>query len=268
MPSCILSVGLNGLALDAVGLPTVLQPYARVQVAGTCTLVRLSLRASQFAPVLFSVDVVPDSNGTAVADFPLVVPLYTCGAELWVRAECVGGGSCNVDQAVAISCKKPPHGGGGNGGNPNDPANDGNGNNGNGNDWPWGLPPVLFCPMVGRAFTMAFLFGLTAMLLGAAFVGPTGMIAGATLVIAAFGLLAFWRLWCPVYGCYLRGAMLWALKRAVVGGAVLAIVTLSALTGLLTVALGIWAGMITVKLRYARCAIPSLTTPLQQLPLW
>jgi len=263
MPAtCVLDVGLNGEGLDAAGLPTRLLVYGRVQ--GTCSRVRFTVRLTQTSPVLLSGDATPDSNGTCAVEFPLPVPAFPCGSRFWVEAECVEGGTCSVTTSLPVSCKDRPGTGGGTGPG----GGSGPGGGGTSDWWPWPLPPVLFCPLMGRSFTTALLFGLMLIVTGVAFVMPAIVAGGVAIVAGAFAILAVWQYWCLVNSCYLRGAVLWALLRAIAAGAILAVVTLSVATWLLTLTLGAIAGIVTARLRAGRCPIPDLTTPLQQLPLW
>jgi hypothetical protein len=251
-------LGLNGLDPDAVGLPTRVEVYARVQ--GACTRVRLTVRQTQGSLAMFSAEVTPDSNGTCRSDFPLPVPIFPCGFELWVEAECVAGDSGTAGHLVALSCKSAPSTGGGGGGDPNDPNQPG--------DWPWGLPPILFCPLMGRAFTTALLFGVLAIIAGVSLAAPLVIAAGVAVIAGAVAILAIWKQWCSVSFCSYWGAILWVLKRGVIAAGAIAVVTVDVRMLLLAFALGVLAGMVTQKLRASRCPLPSARTSLQQLPLW
>lgn len=255
--TCTFDVGLNGLQPDAVGLPTRLQLYARRH--GVCDRVQLLVRQTQGGLVLFSDIVTPDSNGTCIAEFALPGTIFPCGFRLWVEARCVDGGTCEHGAMVPIDCKARPGAGGSS--NPNNPNN-------SDDDWPWGLPPVLFCPLMGQRFTLALLMGLIGLVTSVAFVIPVGVAAAGVIIAGAFAILAVWRRWCPVSFCSLWGAVLWALKRAVIGGVILSILGASVPAFLLSIAMGAMAGMITAKLRSMRCRLPSAMTPLSQLPLW
>lgn len=258
--SCVIDIGLNGIAQDAIGLPTRLEAYARVQ--GQCTRVRFAVRQAAGLPVLFTGETDTDSNGTALIEFPLEPAAFPCGFRFWVRAECATGGTCFKEGLVAVSCKRPAPGG-------NVPGdNDGDGQPDSNQGWPWPLPPQLFCPLMGRAFTMALLAGLMFMMFAVATNIPNGVMAAGVLIAGAFALLGIWRMWCAMNPCHFWGAVLWVLKRVVVAGVILAAVTPSLDAGLFTLALGMLAGAITARQRANRCTLPGLTTPLQQLPLW
>jgi hypothetical protein len=126
--------------------------------------------------------------------------------------------------------------------------------------------------MIGQAFTAAFAAALAVLVLGVSMVDSTIAASGFALIGVAFSLLAVWRNWCVPPICYIVGAMLWGLKRAVALSLAATIVTTlaSALvpTLLLTVALGACAGMCTAFLRQRRCSLPKLTTPMANLPVW
>lgn len=265
MPNtCTFDIGLNGLEPDAVGLPTRLQAYARVQ--GACTRVRLTVRDPQSGLPLFSDEANADTNGTVAVSFPLNFPIFPCGHQLRVEAECVSGGSCSGSALVAIACKTRPNGGS----DPNDPNAPGGGGGGGqpNDDWPWGLPPVLWCPLMGRRFTEALLLAAATILIGIAFAIPAVTAAGGVIAAGAFAILAVWRTWCNVSYCKFRGALLWVMKRATLMAIVLSLVTASALMLMVAIACGVVAGMLTAQLRANRCALPDVTTPLNQLPLW
>lgn len=257
MPNtCVLDIGLNGLEQDAVGLPARLQIYARVQ--GTCSRVRFTLRLSQGGPVLFSGEAVPDSNGTCSVDFPIEPPTFPCGFSFWVEAQCIAGGTCSTAASLPIQCKRPGSQG------PGGPGGPGTGNgNGSGNGWQ--LPS--FCILMGQAFLMALYAGLLLLVTSVAFGQPGGMVAAGALIVGALALRAIWLTWCSVSFCHFWGAVLWVLKHAVLAGAILSVLTVSAAGVLLTLFLGAIAGMITAQLRYNRCPLPPITTPIQQLPL-
>jgi hypothetical protein len=254
--TCTFDLGLNGLDLDAVGLPTRVEVYARMQ--GSCTRVRLTVRQSELGMALFSDEVTPDSNGTCRRDFPLPSPIFPCGFELWVEAECLAGDVCSAGLAVTISCKRTPANSGG--GDPNDPNQP--------SDWPWGLPPALFCPLMGRAFTTALLLGVLAIVSGVALSAPLVIAAGAAAIAGAFAIYAIWTRWCSVSFCNYWGAILWVLKRGVIAAAAIAVLTVDVRVFLLAIALGVLTGMVTQRLRASRCPLPSASTSLQQLPLW
>jgi hypothetical protein len=248
---CVLELGLNGDAPDAAGIPTRLGPYARV--SGPCAQIRISIRQSDGGAVLFSAVAAPDSNGTAAVEFPVDPPVFPCGFRMWVEAECVAGGSCHKAVSIPIACKGRPSG---------------NGDGGGSDGWPWPLPPQLFCPLIGRTFTTAVLFGLLSIVVGAALGVTPGIAAGFAVIAGAFAVLAIWRVWCAPHHCYLWGALLWALKRAFIGGLLVSLVSLSIGGFLVCFAMGAAAGVITGRLRQSRCQLPGLSTPLNQLPLW
>jgi hypothetical protein len=254
--TCTFDLGLNGLDLDAVGLPTRVEVYARMH--GACTRVRLTVRQAQNSLPLFSEEVTPDSNGTCRSDFPLLTPIFPCGFELWVEAECVEGDSGTAGAPVALSCKRVPSNSGG--GDPNDPNQP--------SDWPWGLPPALFCPLMGRAFTSALLFGVLTIIAGVSLAAPLVIAAGFLVITGAFAIYAIWTHWCSVSFCNYWGAILWVLKRGVIAAGAVAVLTVDVRVFLLAIALGVLAGMVTQKLRARRCPLPSAMTSLQQLPLW
>jgi hypothetical protein len=265
-PCTFFAFGLNGVDRDAVGLPTSLEPFAHVQ--GNCAKVRLTVRQSQNGAALFSAEVTPTSDGTCVVRFPLPAAIFPCGFHLWVEATCTAGGTCSRGEMLSIACKWPGNGGGGNGGGGNGGGGNGGGGNGGPDDWPWPLPPLLFCPLMGRAFTTALLLGLVTLVTSVAFAIPAGIGAGGVIVAGAFAILALWLQWCSVSYCNYWGAILWALKRTVIVAVILSIFAASVSVLLLGLAIGAVVGIITAKLRAKRCRLPSLTTPLQQLPLW
>lgn len=248
---CVLELGLNGEAPDAVGLPTRLLVYARVD--GPCSAIRLSVSQTEGGAVLFSGVTSPDSNGTASVGFPIEPPVFPCGFPLWVEAECIEGGTCSKAETMTIACKAAPSG---------------QGNGGTNGGWPWPLPPQLFCPLIGRSFTIAILAGLLMIVVSIAFGLVAGIAAGFAVIAGAFAILAIWSTWCSPHWCSVWGAVLWALKRAFLGGLVLSVVMLNVAGLLLTFVLGATAGILTGRLRHARCQIPSALTPLNHLPLW
>jgi len=175
-----------------------------------------------------------------------------------VEAECRAGDSGAAGAPVALSCKRTPANSGG--GDPNDPNQP--------SDWPWGLPPALFCPLMGRTFTTALLLGVLAVIAGVALAAPLVIAAGAVAIAGAFAIYAIWTRWCSVSFCNYWGAILWVLKRGVIGAGTIAVLTADVRVFLLAIALGVLAGMVTQKLRASRCPLPSARTSLQQLPLW
>lgn len=271
MSDCsIIDVGLNGEARDAAGIPTRLGAYARID--GQCNAVRLSVSQSQGGTVLFTGIASPDSNGTVSIGFPVEPPVFPCNFSLSVLAECVNDASCSKEETVVIQCKGYTPGGGNGGGNSDDSDNNGGSNSNNGDNensnWPWPSPPELFCPLIGRSFTTALLAGLITLITSIALNVPAGIAAGTAIIAGAFAIFSIWRTWCTPNTCYVLGAILWALKRSVLGGLVIGIFTLSFGALLTVVALGAIAGGITGMLRYDRCQIPAATTPIGQLPLW
>ncbi len=257
--TCTLQIGgINGEAVTGAGLPTRLRVYVRRQ--GNCDQVEITVRVTQNGQALFSATAQPDSNGTASAEFMVEPPVFACGALLWVEARCVDGNTCSATAPVAIDCKGIP--GAGPGGGPGGPGGPGE------DDWPWSLPPELFCPLIGRAFTSALMTGIVATLVGIAMSQAAVAGVGIAIVAAAFGILAVWRRWCSLPYCYFWGAILWVLKRCLLAGAILTLVFVSVATLLCTLVLGVAAGIVTNRLRKAHCPLPSLTTPLTQLPFW
>jgi hypothetical protein len=121
---------------------------------------------------------------------------------------------------------------------------------------------------MGRSFTVALMTGFFMIITGVAFGINAGVVAGVAIIAGAYAILGLWRWWCPVNPCYFWGAILWVLKRVFVGGMLMSLMSLSVAGLLLTLCFGAAAGMVTARLRFNRCPMPSLTTPLQQLPLW
>lgn len=250
--ACTLEIGgVNGEAVTGAGLPTRFIVYARRE--GSCDLVELTVRVTENGPPIFVGLATPDSNGTASADFYLEPPFLACGQTLWVEARCAPGGECSASAPVAIACKEIPEAGPG-----------GNGNDG----WVWPLPPELFCPLIGQAFTLALFTGIVAVLIGVAMALLPAIAAGIAIIAGAFGVLAVWRHWCALPHCYFWGAILWVLKRCLLAGIILTVFFVSVPTLLLTLAIGFVAGVVTNRMRKAHCPLPSITTPLNQLPLW
>lgn len=279
MPSCELEVNLSGEALDALGIPTRLVVWGRIR-SGHCQRVEFTVRAGPGGLILRSGQALTDSNGTWSAGFPMLLPVWPCGSDLWVEARCVSGGDCDTSRSVEIACKASPEqpGGPGNGGPGSDgPGGNGPGSNGPGSngpglgpygDWPWDWPPHTWCPMVGRTFTALLLTALGIILAGSGFGNPVAVATGVAMVGAAFALLAFWHHWCAPNWCYVLGAVFWALSRSTIGGIALFLATVSVPAGLWTLSFGALAGMINVALLRRRCRVASLRTPLNQLPLW
>jgi hypothetical protein len=266
---CSFDLGLNGLEPDAVGLPTRLEVYAHVQ--GSCDRVRLTVRQHQGGASIFSAEVSPDSvspdsNGTCKARFPLPTAIFPCGFELWVEASCVEAGNCFKGEMLPISCKGPPGAGGEDPGDSSPPG--GGDESGSNDEWPWPLPPLQFCPLMGRSFTIALLLGLMTLVASVALLAPAGIAAAGVIIAGAFAILGVWLHWCTVSFCNLWGAILWALKRAVTASVLVVLFTASIPVLLLSLTMGIAAGVITAKLRSMRCRLPAHTTPLQELPLW
>ena len=251
MPCSLQIGGINGEAVTGGGLPTQLRVYVRRQ--GNCGQVEITVRVTQNGLAIFTAMATADSNGTATAEFVVEPPIFACGSTLWVEARCAPGGECSASAPVSIGCKGPSDGGPGG-------TDD--------NEWPWPFPPQLFCPLIGRGFTLALFTGIVTFLTGVAMALPPAIGAGVAIVVAAFGILAVWRHWCAIPYCYFWGAILWVLKRCLLAGVVLTLLFVSVATLLCTLAIGFAAGVITNRLRKAHCRLPSLTTPLTQLPLW
>ncbi len=251
MPCTLQIGGINGEAVTGGGLPTQLRVYVRRQ--GKCDQVEITVRVTQNGPAMFTAMATPDNNGTATAGFIVEPPIFACGSPLWVEARCAAGGECSASAQVSIDCKVPSDGG------------SGGPNNGN---WPWPFPPQLFCPLIGRGFTLALFTGIVTFLTGVAMALPPAIGAGVAIVVAAFGILAVWRHWCAIPYCYFWGAILWVLKRCLLAGAILTLFFVSAATLLCTLAIGFAAGVVTNRLRKAHCGLPRMITPLTQLPLW
>ena len=254
--SCTFDLGLNGLDRDAVGLPTRVEVYARVQ--GSCTRVQLTVRQAQGTSPLFTQAVTPDSNGTCSIDFPLPSTIFPCGFKLWVDAQCLDGDSGATGGFVALDCKGLPRADGDNSNSPG--QNDVN--------WPWGLPSSLFCPLMGRSFAAALQLGLLTLIVGIALALPVAIATGAVMLEGAIAIQATWMRWCNVSDCNYWGAILWVLKRGTISAAVFALLTAKVIMLLVAVTLGVLAGMVTQRLRASRCPLPSAKTSLQQLPLW
>jgi hypothetical protein len=261
---CSFDLGLNGLEPNAVGLPTRLEVSARVQ--GSCNRVRLTVRQHQGGPSIFSGEVSPDLNGTCKASFPLPAAIFPCEFGLWVEASCVEAGNCFKGQMLPISCKGPPGGGDEDPGDSSPP--DGGDEGGSNDEWPWPLPPVQFCPLIGRSFTVALLLGLLTLVASVALLAPAGIAAAGVIIAGALAILGVWLHWCTVSFCNLWGAILWALKRAVIAGVLVVLFTANIPVLLLSLTMGMAGGVITAKLRSMRCRLPAHTTPLQELPLW
>jgi hypothetical protein len=272
MATCQLEVNLSGEALDSIGMPTSLLVWGRV-VAGQCTKVEFTLRASQGGLVLASGQAETDSNGTWRADVGMPLVTWPCGSHLWVEARCIEGGDCATARSAEVACKLPGGGGGsGPGAQPGGPGSgsDGGPDSGTGGsgDWPWPSPPHIWCPMVGRTFITMLVAALAMILLGAATVSLAVVTAGLALVGAAFAALAFWRQWCVPNWCYVNGALFWVLGRATLAGIGITIGMMSMWAGLWTVIFGALAAAFNIALLRRRCRVPALTTPLAQLPLW
>lgn len=264
--SCSIEVAANGEALTSAGLPTRLLVYGRI-TTGTCTRVRCTVRPFQAGPVLFAAEAEPDSNGTWTCEFPLTAAPIACGTPLWIEAQCIAGGTCAAAQTVSVACKTRPGGGGaqppGTG-----PDGGGGGDGDDGWEWPWPWPPAIFCPAVGRVFTAVLLVAVVALLIGVALLNALAVGGALAAIAAAFGLLGVWRFFCQPHACHVLGAVLWVAKR----GSVLAFILLVLAPHLaMLVALwmiGVLAGILTGWLRRNRCAVPSIWTPLNQLPVW
>lgn len=264
--ACSIEIGgINGESLDGSGLPTRLSVYVRRQ--GDCSQVEITVRLTANGPPLFVALATPDSNGTAGAEFHVEPPVFACGFPLWVEARCTTGSVCSAAAQSWIDCKDVPDSGPGNGPG-NGPGGGGGGNNDNDDDWPWGLPPQLFCPLIGRAFTLALLTGLVMLLTGIAMSQPVVSATAVAIIAGAFSVLAVWRHWCQIPYCYFWGAILWVLKRCLAAGLVLTLVFISVPCLLATLGIGVISGIITNRLRHAHCRLPHITTPLNQLPLW
>jgi hypothetical protein len=268
MACVITSVGLNGYNNDGLGRPSELFLYARV--TGTCTLVRLELRLSPNGIVVFSATVPVDTNGSASASYFPQPVIYPCGHSFWMTATCASGSDCSAAGWIGLVCKSGSPGSPGGPGTPGNPPGSGPGDNGNGGtgDWPWPSPPHIFCPMIGRVFTVMFAAGLAVVVLGVWMLSPPLVASGVALIAAAFAMLAIWQIWCVPPPCYVVGAILWGLKRATVGALGIGLVLFSVPTLILALLLGIASGMATAYLRKRRCFLPKLTTPLANLPLW
>lgn len=266
--ACTIDVAANGEALNGAGLPTRLLVYGHI-TSGACTRVRCRVRPFQVAPVLFTAESAVDSNGTWSCEFPLLPAPVACGTPLWVEAQCVADGTCAVAQTVWVQCKdQPVGGGGGNNGNPTDPTGgDNNGNNGW--EWPWPWPPAIFCPAIGQVFTQTLLLGVVGLLIGVALLD--GAVVGGALAVIGVTFAVFFAIWtyfCQPHSCYVLGALCWVAKR----GTVVALVLLL-LSQHLAMLVALWvfgaiAGILTGRLRKNRCPIPSLRTPINQLPVW
>jgi hypothetical protein len=271
MPSnCTIEIEANGESLMGNGMPAWLVVYGRI-VAGQCNRVRCQVSAIQGGVVLFSDDVIVDQNGVWRCEFPLITVSFSCGATIWVEAQCLDGGECATAESVTIHCKQAP--GGGTGSQPNPGGNNGTDNgsgNGNGNvDWPWPWwPPAVFCPLIGRFFTSILLLAWTAYLVAVANQNTTygGIALGA--IAADFAVLGLWMQFCRPHFCHVIGAILWVAKRVTVAGfgmllivhhlpMIVALWTTGAISGIL-------AGMLLKR----RCSMPRLGTPLNQLPIW
>lgn len=265
--TCTIEVAANGEALNGAGLPTRLLVYGRI-TSGSCTGVRCSVRPFQSGPVLLTAEAEPDSNGTWACEFPLAAAPIACGTPLWIEAQCVDGGACSVAQTVQVACKSEPDGGGGS--QPPGSGGNGGGNNGDGNgwQWPWPWPPAVFCPAVGRVFTQVLLLAVVALLAGVALVNAVVVGSALAVIGGAFGLLGVWRFFCQPHSCYVLGAILWVAKRCTIAALILLVLAphLAMLLALWTT--GAVAGILTGWLRKRRCPIPSVHTPLNQLPVW
>jgi len=75
----------------------------------------------------------------------------------------------------------------------------------------------------------------------------------------------FWRPWCVPDPCWVRGAVVWALKNATAGAAGLALAFTSWWAALLVLVYGAIVGWQVQWLQDRRCPVPSLLDPLSSL---
>ena len=234
---CTIEVAANGVGQVIGGLPTRLVVYARL--TGTCNRVRFRVLDSPTGGVLFSSEAVPDVNGTCSSEFVMLPGFIGCGAPLWIEAQCIADGTCGVAQTVYLKCKEPSTG-----------------------------PPIVFCPFVARLFTQTLLLAWGALLMGVALLNATVIVAALATIVADFGVLGVWRQICQPHVCHVRGAVLWAAKRCVLLGVLLLLMSRHVPMVTVLWLTGIIAGVLTGRLRKDNCPIPSVRTPLNQLPLW
>lgn len=264
--ACVIEVAANGEALDSADLATVLLIYGRI-TSGNCTRVRCRVRLFAGAPVMFSGEADTDSNGTWSCHFPLTVAPLACGTPLWVEAQCISGDNCSVAQTVYMQCKLRPGGGGGN------PPGGGNNGGGNGNDdddgWQWPWPPEIFCPTIGRLFTQTLLISVIALLGGVALLNNAVILGALAAIGACFAVFfGIWTWFCQPHICYVIGAILWVAKRGTIAALVLLVISPNVAMFMAIWGMGTIAGVLTGWLRRRRCPIPSLRTPINQLPVW
>ena len=263
MPTdCTIEVEASGETLLSTGRPAWLVVFGRI-VSGQCGNVRCQVSAVQGSAILFSADAIVDQNGVWSCRFPLVTVQFACGATIWVEAQCLSGGQCSIAQTVTIHCKEAPNGAPG---SQPDPVGNG-GNNGNGN-WPFPWPPAIFCPLIGRFFTLVLLTAWTALLASVANQNPVygGIALGA--IAADFVVLLVWMQFCQPRFCYVIGAMLWAAKRVTLLGLGMLLIVHHLPMMIALWGTGIISGVLAGMLLKRRCPMPRLTTPLSQLPIW
>jgi hypothetical protein len=202
-----------------------------------------------------------------------------CGIGVWIEVECIAGGGCTdtdpVSGRVPVTCKPhpdgppPPPGGE----EPSGPGGAGPGGTGSGGpddpdwEWPeWWDPPHIQCPKFGRRFTEALLAGLLMVALGVAMSSGPVITLGLVLIGGAGVIYTFfWRPWCVPDPCWVRGAVVWALKNATAGAAGLALVFTSWWAALLVLVYGAIVGWQVQWLQDRRCPVPSLLDPLSSL---
>ena len=176
----------------------------------------------------------------------------------------MAGDTCTIAQTVHVGCKNQTVGGGNT--QPNPPVS---GNTGDNNGWPWPWPPVIFCPVIGRVFTQALLLAVVALLVGVALLNFALVTGALTAIGVAFAVFfGIWTFFCQPHRCYVLGAILWVMKRATIVALVLLVLapSLAILAALWII--GATAGVLTGWMRKRRCPIPSLRTPMNQLPVW
>lgn len=267
---CRITAELSGINPDVNAVVERIQAHGRA--SRECSRVRVTIRPSPTAPALASaeVDVAfldpvspdpadPSNDGTWAVEFPLSGLPIVCGLRLWVEAECVLGGTCSTSGMREIACKSIPGSGGG---------QPGDGDGGGSTGWPWPFPPIVMCPLFGRSFAALLVAGLTMFVVGVAFANQVMAGGGIALIAVAFGTYALWNAFCVPIECYVYGVILWALKRAVIAGAVASIMMMSVPGVLATMGLGALAGSLTAFLRRRRCSLPAWSDPLSSLPLW
>jgi hypothetical protein len=127
----------------------------------------------------------------------------------------------------------------------------------------------MFCPAIGRVFTQTLLLAVIALLVGVARINFTVIRVALTAIGVAFAVFfSIWAFFCQPHMCYVLGAILWVMKRATIVALVLLVLAphLAMLTTLWII--GATAGVLTGWMRKRHCPMPSLRTPMNQLPVW